>query len=610
MALARLIRLPVRNRDAANPPAPPTDEPPSVGAASLRAFLQAAGQALSPALLLLVWDVGRLSATCAWRRGKSWRFSEPALSTAADFAHALDEALAGLRQAGIKPPRPCFLATRVITPARVDLPVDPEKPRPFLHMREMTRAEMETAVAESGALWSIGAVLAARGLISPQARHQVTQELAARRGHASHAPTYFGQVARELGLVEQEDLQESLRLQEKLQTLESNLAVGWTGRAGELGEQPIWLASATGLATWSQCEAVCRRRRLKLLGALPLAWSVSESVNEGADANERDDGEHEGASRVALEIHGEDVVAVLRHRGRVVSARGEGRMERELRADWLLRLVADWRGSGNHDLEIVCLDARDEAALAGLAGDFAQRWSKPPLLRDAATTRRGLLEFMASQYRQRDQRLPIIRRGLPPRPWWRRTGFWHVLFPLAALTVAVGMDIRQRMDIKTLQGRIDQREFDSRKQTGGRQQEAQVVQEVKRTQAALEAARREIVKLTPELDRLRAIENMADRLPRLLRTLASDISDDVVLDAIHNLPEIGHIQVVGWTVSYSSAQTFAQRVQGTLAAMGYTVAQTNVQARRGRSGKSGFQVSFWLIPHAQQEELGLEETDR
>ncbi|MDR2637793.1 MAG: hypothetical protein LBB55_05585 [Zoogloeaceae bacterium] len=34
------------------------------------------------------------------------------------------------------------------------------------------------------------------------------------------------------------------------------------------------------------------------------------------------------------------------------------------------------------------------------------------------------------------------------------------------------------------------------------------------------------------------------------------------------------------------------------------------RAGRPRSRESGFQVSFWLIPHAQQEELGLEETDR
>jgi hypothetical protein len=309
-----------------------------------RAWATGAYRALAPALLLLIWDVGRLSAAVAWRQGRTWRFSEEVSSRLADFAPALDEVLALLRAAGFRPPRRCYLAARFIAPARVDLPVDPEKPRRPQQMRELVRAEMEPVISETGATWTIGAVLAARGLIGPEARERIALELALRR-EQSNVPTYFGQMACDLGLIGKEDLQTTLRLQEQLQTLESSLACGWTGYRGEPGEPPVWLAAAAGLALWGRFEAACKRRGLKILGGMPMTWSASETAGDAASraAGGTEEGwtDERRHSRIALEIHAEEVVAVLRHRGRIVSARVEGRMERALKVDWLLRLVAD-----------------------------------------------------------------------------------------------------------------------------------------------------------------------------------------------------------------------------------------------------------------------------
>ncbi|MDR2364536.1 MAG: hypothetical protein LBD68_01595 [Zoogloeaceae bacterium] len=562
-------------------------------------------RAFSPGLTLIVWDVGALYAVVARKSGRNWKFSAAAASRAPDFPRALDEALAQLRQKGERPPRKTLLAARAIVPARVDLPVSPEKPRPLLQMREMTRSEMEPVAAEFGALWNIGAVLAAHDLISPEARERIVLELAVRRLDAdapseTKKPIYFGQLACEMGLITQAALEEALRLQEKLQMLESWLACGWTGYAGDPGEPPVWLASATGLSLWSQCTVAARSRGLKIIGGLPLAWSVSETPAETLEETATD--------RIALEIHSECVVAVLRRQGRVCGSRSESRMDRRLNADLLVNMTSDWRAGGVHDLEIVCANPRDEAAIADMLDEIGQRWGRAPRFRDAAAAREALFSTLARQHRNTRSSLPVIRFGDLPRPIWKKTPFWHTLMPLLTIVAISGIAAQQHMEIRKIKTRFAEEAAASQKNARLRQEETRIFAQAKNIQNELTGARARLAKIAPEIERLENVEGMIDDLPRLLRTISANIGDDVVLNALHNSPhpnDMGNIRVVAWSSDYSSAQEFAQTVQQALAGMGYSVAQTDVRAAPGRNKTPGHAVSFWLIPVAGQEELGL-----
>jgi hypothetical protein len=567
---------------------------------SVLRLLSSVSQRLAPALLLLIQDVGALTGVVARKQGAAWHFSAPARSGVADFGHALDAVLARLRQQGERVPRRSFLAARAIVPARVDLPVSPEKPRPLLQMREMARAEMEPAVAEFGALWNLGGVLAAQGLITPETRERITLELAVRREGANNKPTYYGQVACELGFITPEDLENALRAQEKLQMLETWLACGWNGYAEESGEPPVWLASATGLSLWSQFERALKEHGLKLLGALPLAWSASETPGETEG----------GESRVALEIHAEEIVAVLRHRGRVAAARGEGRMERPLAVERLLHLVSDWRAAGARDLEIVCVDPADEAALAALREEIGEHWGHAPRFRDAAATQQAVLAALASQYRNMRGTLPLIRFGELPRPPWKKTGFWHVAAPLLTLAAVGAVAFQQHMQIRAIQQRFAQKAAESQKSAETRQQETRIFQELQQSQHALAEARKKLLQTAPEVERLENIERMTLLLPQLLRALAANIGENVVLESVESsggVSDIGNVRVTAWSNDYTSAQDFAQRMQGTLGGMGYAVAQTDVRGAPGRDKQHGYLVSFWLIPTAGPDELGAAE---
>jgi hypothetical protein len=564
-------------------------------------------------LLLLSWNVEGLRAVVALREGgKKWRYSDTAASRLADFAAALDETLASLRaMPGVRIPRACLLVSRCVVPARLDLPIDPDSPRPAAQMQELVCAEMEPVLAEAGALWNIGAVLAARGLLTPEERERVALELAIRREQASSI--LFGQTACALSFVEQVEIEEALLWQEKLQTLEARLACGWTGFTDTEGEggAPVWLAAAVGMTTWGRWESACAKRGLKLLGALPFAWSVSEAMaaTTETDKTAPEPTATETATRVALEIHSEDVVAVLRRHGRVVAARNEGRMERPLEADWLLRIIEDWRSGGACALEIVCLREADQAAAAALVDTLSERWGSAPLTRAPAAAREGLLAFLTRRGRAAQKTpLPAIRFGLPRKPLWKKAWLWQLLAFCLTLSGIIGMEARQQAQIKEVQRRFDINDFEEKKKAMIAQKEAEFYREQRQANQDLAAKRQELARLIPELERLQEIERMTTQLPGLLRALAGNISDDVALEAVRNTPsgdDMGRVQIIGWSPNYSSAQTFALSMQAASGELGYVVAQTNVREAAGRTGQKGYQVSFWMLPVT--EELGMEE---
>ncbi|MDR2164931.1 MAG: hypothetical protein LBO79_04730 [Zoogloeaceae bacterium] len=565
-----------------------------------RVFSRLAGM-FRPGFLLLAQDVSGLVGVVARRQGyRQWRFSEMAHSRAAEFPRALEEVRSSLEAAGVKLPRRVLIASRFVVPARIALPLDPAKSRPAAQMREIVRSEIEPVAAEFATLWSIGAVLAGRGLITAHMREQVVLELALRREQGK-GQVFFGQLACELGFIQPQELEASLHLQEKLQMLEANFACGWAGFAGEEGQPPVWLGAATGLSTWNQYEATCRKNGLKLAALLPLIWSASET----------EDRERARERRVALEIHGEEVVAVLREKGRVVASRNEGRMERALAANWLLGMASDWRADETPELEIICLEEADAAAFLPLLEDLEHQWGKAPRLLDQARARQELFAFMARQQKLPRPLLPVIRFGLPRKAIWRRALFWQLFAPILALSVAAGVEIQQRLVLKELRQRYAKVEVENQKQSQTRQQEGQALAEINAVRKNLDEGREKVARLMPEVERFHAIEGMARQLPNIMRMLARTINDDVVLEGVQNsrsASSIGHVQVIGWSPSYSSAQMYAQQVQetfGQASGLNYVVAQTNVKAAPGRDGSPGYQVSFWLVPT--QEELAPEE---
>lgn len=580
---------------AAEKPAPPSQRPAQAFASAFAGAFAEFAKTLQSRALLVTWSAsgmtGQVAAPVSFRDRKDFQFSESVASRSADFGQALDEVLNGLRKIGIKPPKTLLLASSFIVPARIDLPINPQKPRPKAQMWALCLAEMETPVSEAGAAWTIGAVLAARGVLTQKTREDVALELSLRRA-ASSTPCYFGQVACDLGLISRHDLDEALRLQEKLQSLDARLACGWVGRTEDSLDDSVWLGAATALSNWKTWEAAARARRLTLAGALPFALTASETPDETG-------------TRLALEVHAEEIMLTVRTGGRITTCQTENRMGRPLDAQWFSSMSEEWRNRGIEAFEIVCLDAEDAAKLITLRDELAQVWDKPIQFRHPHAAQHTLLKSMARVWRDKTASvfLPRIRFGTIPAPVWKNPIVWRTAAPLLTLCAIGGVHIQQHAAIKQIQARFELENRETEKQANVKKAIMQRETESREFRARLQKDRELLAQLLPEVDRMSEIERMTKRLPGLLRMIAQNIGDDVVLDALRGVRagrDIGHLQVVGWSSSYTGAQSFALNMQQALAGTGYAVAGAEVKPAKGRMDRNGYQVVFWLLPSAEE----------
>ncbi len=540
--------------------------------------------------LLLAWDVGGLHAALADGCTPDARLLGQAFSGEGRLRAALAAVLEQLAAQGLARPRQVFLAARHVLPIVADLPVAPDKPRPRAQMRELVQADLEPALAEFGSLWSMGALMQARGLLDATERQRISQEEASRRQNRQ-SQLRFGEIALEIGLIEREGLDECLDLQAELQNLEASVAAGWLGRTEE--RQALWLVCGVGERVYREWREALAEAGLRLAAVLPLAWLASD--NEASPA----DGHDSSLPRISLELQREEVVAVYRRHERVVAARSEGRVERKLGSDWLTRLIADWASEPRVALEIRALHGEDDALIAALAEDLALTTGHPCRARDSADSRAALWRNLLREGGSRTPGLPrLVDKALRGSPWNNAD-----LRRLAALGVVLasigGVEGYQHFRLHRLEARMAERQQQEQERSKSAQQMALVGQQLASLGRSLDDARRQLEPLLADRARLDAVLSMQADLPELLYMLAQSIGDDAVLDEVHNdvtQASGAAVHVLAWSPSYTGAQAFVSRVAAAVRGRAWGVAQTEINERVGRSGKRGHEISFWLLP--------------
>lgn len=548
--------------------------------------------------LLLAWDVGGLHAALADGCTPDARLLGQAFSGEGRLRAALAAVLEQLAAQGLTRPRQAFLAARHVLPIVADLPVAPDKPRPRAQMRELVQADLEPALAEFGSLWSMGALMQARGLLDANERLRISQEEALRRQNRQ-SQLRFGEIALEIGLIEREGLDECLDLQAELQNLEASVAAGWLGRTEE--RQALWLVCGVGERVYQEWREALAEAGLRLAAVLPLAWLASD--NEVSPADEH--GHDSSLPRISLELQREEVVAVYRRHERVVAARSEGRVERKLGSDWLTRLIADWASEPRVALEIRALYSEDDAIIAALAEDLALTTGHPCRARDSADSRAALWRNLLREGGSRTPGLPRLDdKALRGSPWNNPD-----LRRLAALGVVLaiigGTEGYQHFRLHRLEARMAERQQQEQERSKSAQQMALVGQQLASLGRSLDDARRQLQPLLADRARLDAVLSMQADLPELLYMLAQSIGGDAVLDEVHNdvtQASGAAVHVLAWSPSYTGAQAFVSRVAAAVRGRAWGVAQTEINERVGRSGKRGYEISFWLLP--EEGELG------
>lgn len=177
---------------------------------------------------------------------------------------------------GQKLPRQVVLVTNAAIAALLDLPVQPDKTRSDDEMSSMISWELEAHLEDNNDLYNLGAILAGRGLVTQHQRHDIAVELETRRVRGNGLARY-GEVAVDLGLIDNDQLNESLLLQERLVVSNAKLACGWQLQtlAREDKTDHLWLCTGLDSGLRSQWHRAFAQNGLKLTGILPLAGAAA-----------------------------------------------------------------------------------------------------------------------------------------------------------------------------------------------------------------------------------------------------------------------------------------------------------------------------------------------
>lgn len=550
--------------------------------------------ALRPAnrpCLLLAWDVQGLRAAIAERSHADARLLGEAFSTEGRLPAALASVLQQFAAQGLARPRHALLAARHLLPVVADLPVAPGKPRPRAQMRELVQADLEPALAEFGNLWSMGALMQARGYLDGNERQRIAEEEQLRRQNRQ-AQLRFGEIALEIGLIERAELDECLDQQAALQNLEASLVAGWLGRMDE--REAVWLVCGVGEKVYQVWRDTLAEAGLRLEAALPLNWLVSQESPPASDENR-----HETLPRISLELHQEEVVAVCRRHGRVVGARSEGRVERRLGSDWLTRLIADWAGEPRMTIELRALHAEDDAALAQLADDLALTTGHPCQTMSSEMCRPALWRNLLREGSSGAASLPRLLAGELRGTPWQNPDLRRLAVLLAVLLSIGGIEGYQQFRLLQLEKRMSERKAEEDQRSRNSQQINLVNQKLHTLGQALDETRKQLEPLLGERSRMNSVLSMQADLPELLYTLARSVETDAVLDEVHNdvtQASGAAVHVRAWSPSYTGAQAFVSRVAALVKLRAWGVAQTEINESPGRNGKPGHEVNFWLLP--------------
>jgi len=543
--------------------------------------------------LLLTWDVRGMEAVLMQAGKDGATALGNASSRQGRFALALDEVMAQLATATPIRPKRVALAARHVLPAVIDLPVQPDKPRRSEQMRELIQADLEPVLAEFGSLWSMGALLQARGYLAPADRERITMEEAVRRQSRSNQLRY-GEIAIELELIEREALDECLDQQVALQNLEASVMAGWRGRIED--KQPLWLVCGVGQTTYDEWQEALSRRGLQLAATLPLSWLVSDP--EPAEQIHQEARREQTVHSIDLEIHAEEVVAVLRPRGHVVATRSEGRIERAPAADWVNRIIADWTAESRAQITIHFMDAADDEFGEALADALNLTTGHPCAVRLAAECQQTLWRNLLREASTPVSQLPRMVAGELRGSLWKDPDVRRLLAlggVLLGLAVIEGV---QQYRLYSLEAKMAEHQRKEKQHSSNAQLEAQINQKLLELGKGLDATRRQLEPLLNDRSRLNRIISMRVDLPDLLFLLAQAVGSDAVMEEVHNdntYSEGSAIQVIAWSPSYTGAQDFVNRMAVLAREKGYGLSQMEIKERKGRNNRRGHEVKFWLL---------------
>jgi hypothetical protein len=545
------------------------------------------GKLSKPGRVLVLESTGSLlyGAVASCTTSSAFALGAVVLSTATDRTAAVGEVLAQLKgQSQKRLPATAVLVSSSAAGALLSLPIDPKKPRPAAQMAEMVRWELEELSVQQNELWTLGALLMGRGDLSHAQRREL--EGRARDGNQRLSAAVYQ------GAVDAGCLEECLLLQEQLLGDDEELATGWFGQAaGEEEEDGFsWLVSGVGSGQCASWVKACKKHNVFLARVYPRLAACLPLF--------------------------------------------------EPAAEWLLADVAPeqwgvWRGQGpriDAVLSKPCAFGRaDVSELIETVGDLLRpecnrlhlcapgdQWPELAAALEQAHGRRGLRIFPPegdSPLPQDGERLAVLSgaarhhlglngKGLPlapitaqppAPPLWKRRELWPWV-GIALIVVGLGSyDTYMRLQTARNKAELSRLDIEYERKMQVKRQAEALAAEAKTLQGQLsvkEQELREAEKQRSILDGV--IRKRQDLVPGLLQVLGEATGELVMLDLLEESADRAGIYLLGWALTDTEGQKFANTLNEQLTPWKYRVKDVKLTRGKGRLGIDGYQLNIWL----------------
>lgn len=527
-------------------------------------------------------------------------------SQVSDPALALAEAKRRLMQSGREVPKDAILLTPTVIPAVLELPVAPNKPRPYAQMQEMIRWELEPFFVQRVGVWKLGDILVSRGYLTGDQLEQIKLDLERRKEEKHHhlagmsTSTLFGEVAIGLGFITQEQRDECLAIQQQFHVSDDEMICGWSpqsppskdsGRDAIKGEGKYpWLVCGMSRGERSRWISLFKRVGLELKGIYPLVGCSAAALNGNLTPSSAMI-EIRAGIMGCMRLTGERVVSLQLYytAGQPLSGQapltsvssktdtlylsGEDRSIRSI-SEALSAVGQQETRSIPVEVEHSPLSSEiSPAALSGMLG--------------AARHRLGLFGG------GRAVSVPVRDPGPPLR---QRVTVWWVSAGIAFILIIGALDLS--LSLRTSGIRTGHTE--ALHALSALEKEESAIKErteaIKKLKEGLLAMQKEMDGMTRQREFLeRELPNRPHRIISFLDLVADALPAEMVINRFAER-EGGEILITGWAMSERTAQRFVERLAAATIPLGLKMVGLDVSAEKGRLGLSGHLVEIRFLP--------------
>lgn len=514
-----------------------------------------------------------------------FQLGEVAVSTASDFATAVGEVLAQLRERVKRLPKKALLVTPSAAAKLVGLPVDPAKPRTHDQMSELVRWELEEFCVSQNDIWTPGSLLMGRGHISAGQRREAEGSGRGARPGAS------GGLYNDI--VSRGQLDECLELMELLAASDDELSTGWAPQASDEEEGPFtWWGAGIGTKLCARWSDAFRRQGVYLAWVYPqLGAAVSLLAREAEPW-------------LLVEVRQEQFALFQGHNGLLtslalsftscgladpatVAEAARGVLHPEITRIYLSAPVSL---AAPILYELSRLTGR-EAELLGTGGIPSDDDVCPPEVLASLTG--AALHALGQCPSSTLVRVPA-QPPLPPL--WKNREMYPWLVMGLLLAAMAGNEWRLRSRAMKNEWELEKADIEYNLKMKVKKQLQSSGSEAKRLEQELKQ-KEETLKEEKRLKNIfdNVIRHRQELVPGLLQSIAAAVNDEVVLDRVEELDKGTGFYLEAWALRDTAGQYFVSRLNKTLVPWEYKVGEMQFSRGRGRVNVEGVILKIWLV---------------